>query len=137
MSYAGDITSAETYAALASDPDAVLVDVRTEAELVHVGHPDLTGLSQDLIAVQWVSPVGVVNQNFISELADRGVSPDATVYFLCRSGARSRSAAEQATAAGFSSAFNVSDGFEGQPNHLGHRGESSGWKAAGLPWRQS
>jgi rhodanese-related sulfurtransferase len=134
MTYAGDITSSDTYKALESNPDAVLVDVRTEAELVHIGYPDLTDLGRPLIAIEWVSPIGAVNPDFVTELNDRGIPHNAPIYFLCRSGARSRSAAAAATEAGFTSAFNVSDGFEGPPNHLGQRGISSGWTASGLPW---
>jgi len=39
MSYAGDVSPQDTYAALAADEDAVLVDVRTAAEWTYVGLP--------------------------------------------------------------------------------------------------
>jgi rhodanese-related sulfurtransferase len=57
--------------------------------------------------------------------------------FLCRSGARSRAAAAALTRIGFEKAFNVAGGFEGDLDGEGHRGAITGWKAAGLPWRQS
>jgi rhodanese-related sulfurtransferase len=57
------------------------------------------------------------------------------VYFICRSGVRSRHAAEAATAAGLGPAYNVLDGFEGQLDRERHRG-IGGWKADGLPWVQ-
>jgi rhodanese-related sulfurtransferase len=56
---------------------------------------------------------------------------------LCRSGARSRAAAIALTGAGFAQAFNIGDGFEGDVDPQGHRGNRNGWKAANLPWRQS
>ncbi|MCW0183084.1 MAG: rhodanese-like domain-containing protein, partial [Zavarzinia sp.] len=59
------------------------------------------------------------------------------VLFLCRSGARSRSAAIMATAAGIAPAYNIIAGFEGDLDGDGHRGASGGWKAEGLPWRQT
>jgi hypothetical protein len=41
------------------------------------------------------------------------------------------------TEAGFSRAYNVAGGFEGDLDSERHRGSKSGWKATGLPWRQS
>ena len=58
------------------------------------------------------------------------------VVFLCRSGNRSIGAAEAATEAGIAPSYNVLDGFEGNLDSDGHRG-GTGWRAIGLPWRQS
>ena len=69
--------------------------------------------------------------------ASAGADKDAPVLFLCRSGARSRSAAIALTAAGFSRAYNIVGGFEGDLDGDRHRGQTNGWKAAGLPWKQS
>jgi len=38
---------------------------------------------------------------------------------------------------GFTEAYNILEGFEGDKDENGHRGNVSGWKAAGLPWMQS
>ena len=138
MAYAGELTSVETYALLERDPEAVLVDVRTKAEWSYVGLPDLSGLGRGVVVVEWQSfPDGTVNRGFLDDLAAAGVRPDMPVAFICRSGVRSRSAAETATAAGFAAAYNVTDGFEGPLGPEGHRGSIAGWKAAGLPWRQT
>jgi rhodanese-related sulfurtransferase len=59
------------------------------------------------------------------------------VFLICRSGARSRAAAIALTGAGFSHAYNVAGGFEGDADGAGHRSNKNGWKAAELPWRQS
>jgi hypothetical protein len=40
------------------------------------------------------------------------------------------------TAAGIAPSYNMLDGFEGQLDEQGHRG-SGGWRALGLPWKQS
>jgi rhodanese-related sulfurtransferase len=41
------------------------------------------------------------------------------------------------TQAGFTRAYNVAGGFEGDLDEERHRGQRNGWKALGLPWRQS
>ena len=136
MSYAGDVPPAEAYAALESDPAAVLVDVRTSAEWSYVGLPDLTGLGKRVLPVEWQRfPDGSVNENFLDQLRDAGVTEGAPIYFLCRSGVRSAAAAAAATRAGLGPAYNVADGFEGPLDGQGHR-SVAGWKVAGLPWRQ-
>jgi len=58
------------------------------------------------------------------------------VLLLCRSGKRSALAAEAATKAGFTSVFNVLEGFEGELNEAQHRGTADGWRFRGLPWVQ-
>lgn len=138
MTYAGDVSPTDAFAMLADDPDAVLVDVRTRAELAYVGYPDLSSLGKRLVAVEWQQfPTGAQNPQFFEELAEQGVTGDAPVLFICRSGARSRFAAIAATAHDFSEAYNVADGFEGHIDQGGHRGATSGWKASDLPWRQT
>ncbi|MEQ1668228.1 MAG: rhodanese-like domain-containing protein, partial [Sulfuriferula sp.] len=63
------------------------------------------------------------------------VDPEALVMFMCRSGGRSNSAAAAAQAAGYSEAYNILEGFEGDKNEAGQRGHKNGWKVAGLPWK--
>ena len=136
--YAGDVTAREAWNMLAEDPDAVLVDVRTHAEWTYVGVPDLRQLQREPVLVPWqIYPDMQVNPSFSDQLAAAGVSPDAPVLFLCRSGVRSRAAAIEMTGRGYGRAFNVSDGFEGGHDDAGHRGRVEGWKAASLPWIQN
>ncbi|HET9656543.1 MAG TPA: rhodanese-like domain-containing protein [Kineosporiaceae bacterium] len=138
MAYAGDLSPAQAYQLLVDEPDCALVDVRTRAEWSYVGVPDLSGLGRPVICVEWVSfPDGARNPQFLQQLAEAGVKPESPVAFLCRSGQRSAAAAELATASGFARAYNVAEGFEGPLDGSGHRGSAGGWKAAGLPWRQS
>lgn len=137
MPYAGDLSPTDAYRRVA-DGDAVLVDVRTAAEWQYVGTPDLTAVGRDLVRIEWLRfPGGTPNDGFLGELEAAGVGKDTHVLFLCRSGVRSVAAAEAATAAGWSNCYNVLEGFEGNPDAAGHRGTSAGWKASGLPWRQS
>ena len=77
-----------------------------------------------------------VNPNFSAELANRGVTPDQTTLFICRSGNRSAAAAIAMTAKGFTRCYNVAEGFEGPLDADKHRGTLGGWKARGLPWVQ-
>ena len=137
MPYAGDLGPLEAYDLLVRNPDAVLVDVRTRAELTYVGLPDLTALGKDVVRVEWQRfPDGAQNHAFLDELAAAGVDPEQPVLFICRSGVRSAAAAETVSRAGFVRAYNVLEGFEGPLDARGHRGVG-GWRAAGLPWRQS
>jgi len=135
--YAGDLTPRQAWELLAGDDAALLVDVRTDAELAYVGVPDTSELDRDLITVAWERfGDGARNPDFTGQLRAAGARPDTPLVFLCRSGARSAAAARAATAAGLGPAYNVLEGFEGGLDHDGHRGRD-GWRAEGLPWRQS
>jgi rhodanese-related sulfurtransferase len=137
VSYAGDITPEEAWKLLVDNPEAVLVDCRTAAEWRFVGVPDLTSLERDVVYVEWNTTDGKHNDSFIDDLKAAGVtSGDRSVVFLCRSGNRSIGAAEAATEAGIAPSYNILDGFEGHLDEYRHRG-GSGWKAVGLPWKQS
>lgn len=135
MSYAGDLTPTEAWELLASDENAVLVDVRTQAEWAFVGVPDTSDLGKRPLFAEWSSLGSGPNPAGFVEALTAHVDPGAPIVLLCRSGARSAQAAAALTAAGYGPAYNVADGFEGEVDGEGHRG-SSGWRAAGLPWRQ-
>ncbi|WP_299393818.1 rhodanese-like domain-containing protein [Pelagibius sp.] len=135
--YAGDLRPAEAWELLKENPKAVLVDVRTLPEWNFVGLPRLDSLSKETICVSWQSfPDMGMNAAFVEEVAARGVGKDQPVLLICRSGARSRSAAMALTAAGFGPCYNVAEGFEGDRDGDLHRGSVGGWKVAGLPWAQ-
>ncbi len=135
--YAGDISVEQAYDLLTDNGEAVLVDVRTQAEWAFVGAPDLSAIGKETVFVSWQNfPAMEANSNFAGDLAGKGVTPDKTVLFICRSGQRSKHAAVAMTGAGFKQCFNVEQGFEGPLDGDGHRGSSEGWKAKGLPWVQ-
>jgi rhodanese-related sulfurtransferase len=132
-----NVTARAAWTALAEDPDAQLVDCRTDAEWQYVGIPDLRPAGKQAVLVSWqYFPSGNINPAFVAELRDAGLQPRHHIYFLCRSGVRSLAAARLALAEGFTNVFNVGDGFEGPHDAAGHRGVVAGWKADGLPWRQ-
>lgn len=136
MSYAGDVSPEDAFAALRDNRAAVLVDVRTTAEWTYVGLPDLGPVAKQVQTVEWQAfPDGARNPDFLDQLRALGLTAGTPVYFLCRSGARSAAAADAATDAGLGPAYNVVDGFEGPNDAQGHR-SVAGWKASGLPWRQ-
>ena len=140
--YAGDLELSQAWDLLVREPKAQLVDVRTIAEWSFVGLPDLSALDREPHRIEWQTyPSMQPNPNFVADASARlqaaGTEPETPVLFLCRSGARSRAAAVAMKRAGFQNAFNIAGGFEGDLNSEGHRGQVSGWKAAGLPWRQT
>ncbi|MBX6744909.1 MAG: rhodanese-like domain-containing protein [Acetobacteraceae bacterium] len=132
-----DVSARQAWEALRTDPDAALVDVRTDAEWNFVGIPELGEIGKQAVLIPWqVYPSMQVNGAFVEHLHKAGLTPLNKLYFLCRSGARSLAAAQAAKAAGFPHVFNLADGFEGPVDPEGHRGTVAGWKADGLPWRQ-
>lgn len=132
-----NISPQEVWQALQQDPQAQLVDVRTDAEWTYVGLADLSGAGKQPVLIPWqIFPKMEVNAGFVDQMKQAGFTAEHRIYFLCRSGVRSLAAAQAAQAAGFPNVFNVADGFEGNPDGNGHRGRIAGWKASGLPWRQ-
>ena len=136
--YAGDLAPQEAWELLSTDERAVLVDVRTDSEWRFVGVPETPARDRPPALVEWADLNGRPNPAFIDQLAELGLRPGdgRAVVFLCRSGVRSIHAARAATAAGLGPAYNVLQGFEGGLDAAGRRGHE-GWRAAGLPWRQS
>ena len=135
--YAGDLSPTKAWGLLSQDSQAVLVDVRTQPEWGFVGLPDLSSIGRSAALSSWqVYPAMEINSKFQAEIAEAAPNKDVPVLFLCRSGARSRSAAVAATSMGYAKAYNVSEGFEGDLSADGRRGQTNGWKAIGLPWRQ-
>ncbi|HRY06966.1 MAG TPA: rhodanese-like domain-containing protein [Hyphomicrobiaceae bacterium] len=136
-----NVSVQDVWARLKSDPQSVMIDCRTRAEWAYVGLPDLSGIGKQLLTVEWQTfPDNRINPQFVVELASQldaaGVKKDAEIFFICRSGGRSRMAAQVMTEAGYERCRNVTEGFEGPLDPLRHRGRASGWKVAGLPWVQ-
>jgi len=131
LKYEGAVTPAEAYELLQRAPGAKLVDVRTHAELDYVGR------IPDSVEIEWQSyPGGQPNPHFLAQLKQQ-VDGEALVLFICRSGARSHVAAAAAAGAGYTQAYNVLEGFQGDKDAHGHRDSVAGWRFAGLPWVQS
>ena len=130
--YAGAVTPQEAYALLQADPRVKLVDVRTNAERDWIGRPAIPEAQHG--AVQWtLYPGGAPNPDFATQLQQAADKEDV-VLFLCRSGVRSRHAARVATELGYTDAFDILEGFEGDRDSEGHRRTVGGWCKARLPW---
>jgi len=137
MAYAGEKNPKEAWDLLNSNPTAQLIDVRTGPEWSFVGIPDLSSIGRQTILLSWQNfPLMNVNADFGAQIRKAVPAADTPLLFICRSGQRSRAAAESITALGYSQCYNVSEGFEGGPDRERHRGRTGGWKAAGLPWVQ-
>jgi len=124
---------------LGEDARSVLIDVRSNMEFLFVGHP------KGAISIPWIDePDWVINPNFVTEVRRillGGVSCSsevgcAPVILICRSGKRSLEAGALLMENGFSSVFNVIDGFEGELDDTHHRSSQAGWRFDGLPWEQ-
>ena len=136
-----DVDVQEVWKRLKEDPAAVLIDVRTRAEWAYVGLPDLSSIGKRPFLIERQTfPDNRVNPEFTERLSDMlevaGVDKTTELFFICRSGGRSKRAAEAMAAAGYEACRNVADGFEGPLDAERHRGRKAGWKAAGLPWAQ-
>lgn len=127
-----DIIPREAWNALSTNPDAVLVDVRTDVEWEQVGIPQLQTGNENLFFISWQLPPDMrINTAFLDDLDKAGVAKGKPIYFLCRSGVRSKAAAELATAAGYGPCYNVAEGFEGIAGADGVR--HGGWRGNELP----
>ncbi|MEB0110464.1 rhodanese-like domain-containing protein [Variovorax sp. RTB1] len=127
--YAGDITP-QTAAQWVATDAAVLIDVRSDAEREWVGYvPGAVPLAWK----QW--PGMAMNEGFDSAMR-AAVPQGKKAVLLCRSGVRSIPAAKRAMQLGIE-AYNILEGFEGNPDAEGHRGRTGGWRFHGLPWKQN
>src|SRR5260370_37588919 len=130
--YASDVAPATAWKILSERKDAVLIDVRTRAEWNYVGLPDLEKSARKPALLEWqVFPSMQPNPEFVAALSGALPDKETPLLFLCRSGARSAAAAKAMTAAGYSTCFNVADGFEGPLDAQAKRGPAGGWGGSG------
>ena len=126
--YAGDISPEQAWAWVQAG-EAVLVDVRSDAEREWVG------FVPGAVAMAWKQWPGMEpNPHFDAGIVAAAGGKKAVL--LCRSGVRSIAAARRATDLGVH-AYNILEGFEGDPDAQAHRGRIGGWRLRGLPWRQN
>ncbi|WP_170094810.1 rhodanese-like domain-containing protein [Simplicispira suum] len=127
--YAGDVTPEQAWQWVSAG-DAVLIDVRSDAERAWVG--EVPGA----LAVVWKQWPGMLLNPDFDEQMRAAAGSGQRVVLLCRSGVRSIAAAQRATQLGIE-AWNVLEGFEGDPDAKAQRNHTGGWRARGLPWRQT
>jgi len=133
------LTPKQAWQLLQDNPQAVLIDVRSNFEYLFVGHP------VGAVHVPWIDePDWKVNPHFVTEVRkvmlggvtcedERGCAP---VVLICRSGKRSHAAGELLVREGFPEVYNVAEGFEGELDDHHHRSSTGGWRFHGLPWEQ-
>ncbi|MBK7053270.1 MAG: rhodanese-like domain-containing protein [Rhodoferax sp.] len=126
--YAGDV-SPQLACQWWQAGQAVLVDVRTDAEREWVG------FVPGAVALAWKQWPGMVMNAHFDEGLKAASAGGQKLLLLCRSGVRSVAAAKRATELGLV-AYNVLEGFEGDPDQHAQRGKQGGWRWHGLPWRQ-
>lgn len=143
------VTAIQAHDMKMKDPDNVyLVDVRTQSEIEFLGMADAADVNipymfNDLS--EWDSEkhryLKVPNSNFSVTLGEKleeaGLGKEATILLMCRSGTRSSRAANLLSQLGYTQAYTVVDGFEGDKVKDGmHKGQRlvNGWKNANLPW---
>ena len=137
------VTAAQAYEMWKAAPGTVkVIDVRTPEEFAFVGHPEMA----------WNIPIAFltyenkggkfvyghkVNADFVAQV--RGLAKPGDVLLLtCRSGGRGAMAVNALAAAGFTKAYNIVDGIEGDlvqdPDSV-HNGKrmKNGWKNS-APW---
>lgn len=127
--YAGDVSPQLAWQWV-QQGDAVLVDVRTDAEREWVG------FVPGALPVAWKQWPGMAMNAGFDEAVRAAAEGGRKLVLLCRSGVRSVAAARRATELGLE-AYNILEGFEGDPDGHGQRGRKGGWRFHGLPWRQN
>ena len=127
--YAGDVSPQQAFDWWQRG-DAVLVDIRSDAEREWVGYVP------GALAVAWKQWPGMAMNSGFDQALMGAVPPDHKVLLLCRSGVRSIAAARRATELGLE-AYNVLEGFEGDKTPGKQRNLLNGWRFKGLPWEQS
>ena len=137
------VSAAQAYEMWKSTPDKVkVIDVRTPEEYAFVGHPEMAW-NIPLAFVTYQRKEGKTkyevkwNPNFVTEV--KSIAEPADVLLItCRSGGRSAMAAKKLAAAGFTKAYSIFDGVEGDKVEdpgsvfVGKR-MRNGWKNS-APW---
>ncbi len=144
------ISAQDTYAKIQKQERNVLfVDVRDPVEIMFVGFSDAVHANVPFMLVdrtQWNAEKNVFrlyrNPDFVNQvklqLAKRGLSADAEIITMCRSGSeRGEPSAAFLRENGFPNARYVVDGFQGGAIKAGPQAGfrlQNGWQNSGLPW---
>ena len=137
------VTAAQAYEMWKASPEDVkIIDVRTPEEWAFVGHPKMA----------WNIPIAFVsyqrkdgkftyapqmNAAFVAQVKEIA-KPSDVLLVTCRSGGRGAMGVNQLAAAGFTKAYNIVDGIEGDtvndPESVFHgKRMKNGWKNS-APW---
>jgi rhodanese-related sulfurtransferase len=140
------VTAAQAHEMWKAAPDKVkVIDVRTPEEFAFVGHPEMA----------WNVPLAFLsyqrkdrkfeykaepNKAFVA-LVKEIAQPNDVLLLTCRSGGRGAMAVNQLAAAGFTNAYNIVDGIEGDlvqdpESVFNGKRMKNGWKNS-APWGYS
>jgi rhodanese-related sulfurtransferase len=146
------MTAEQAYLYTSDNMDKTLfVDTRTPGELNYLGVATVMDAHVPLVfmdTVGWDDKkhryLRADNKNFVADiearLKQKGLTKDDTVILMCRSGKRSSKAVNMLADAGFTRAYSVVDGYEGDKAKQGeNKGKRTvnGWKNSGMPWTYS
>ena len=124
---------------LQENENAVMVDVRSSMEFAYVGHVPGSVFVPLKEPPGWEDDPAFIGklEHVLQQQYPEKDPRDLTLLFLCRSGARSMTAAQMLYSVGYEKVFNVAEGFEGDKDEHHHRSSINGWRFHGLPWVQS
>ncbi|MEO1939096.1 rhodanese-like domain-containing protein [Candidatus Thioglobus sp.] len=124
----------KAYERLQANKEAVLIDVRTEAENKFVGRP------LDCIFVPWVDePDWEPHPDDFIAAIKRFIGSEALsteIILICRSGFRSDDAGRCLIDNNFTNVSHIVSGFEGDLDENDQRGNVNGWRHDSMPWNQ-
>ena len=135
-----EINPIQAYQLLQNDTDTVLIDVRSTMEYEYVGHPVQAVHIPLKESPDWQTDITFadkVKQQLTIFRPDVAGVESIPLLLLCRSGKRSKLAANILEQEGFMNTYSILDGFEGDRNDQGHRNAINGWRFNKLPWEQS
>jgi len=139
------ISPKATYDLIQNQPKSLLIDVRSHMEFLFIGHP------VGALHIPWIDePDWEINPRFVADVrqlvlggtsqanqsGQKQDSNDVAIILICRSGKRSKDAADLLIQKGFNSVYNVDTGFEGELNENHQRSSIAGWRFESLPWEQ-
>jgi rhodanese-related sulfurtransferase len=132
MSAIKSILPTEAYEILEKESQAILIDTRTSIEHSFLGHP----IGSVLVTVK-EPPTWEIIPGFVENVQKIASSKSTPLILMCRSGVRSMAAAKLLEQAGYTTLYNMDEGFEGDKDSNNHRGTLGGWRFHNLPWEQS
>lgn len=133
---------------MVSKQEAILVDIRSRAEVGFLGMPTgavhIPYMVMPMMAA-YNSEKGAydleLNPDFPGDFAAyaeaQGLSKDSHIILMCRSGSRSARAADLLADLGYTRVYSMTDGYEGDKVADGpNKGQRlmNGWRNAGLDW---
>ncbi|MEM1059547.1 MAG: rhodanese-like domain-containing protein [Verrucomicrobiota bacterium] len=113
-----------------------LLDVRTPGEYVFLGHPAMArNIPYSFLVEEWSEalqkPDMRLNADFVEQVKAH-YQPGDTIILMCRSGDRSARGVDLLAKAGFTKAYTMLEGFQG--DMIDGRRSKFGWANHGLPW---